>query len=116
MLTNVLRFVYPPELLRFLRPVKAARLGAIATLHTEAAAVVLSTMPQTTQKVELCLGSVFSKYAEDVHPHNHTAVWGSFWKDGRWGFACCHSLVRASYCVGAAGRRAAAAAAAVWAV
>jgi pre-mRNA-processing factor SLU7 len=48
-----------------------------------------------------------SKYAEDgacscllwalaftlraVFPGNHTSVWGSFWREGNWGFACCHS-------------------------
>lgn len=44
-----------------------------------------------------------SKYEEDVHPGNHTSVWGSYWKQGKWGFACCHSLVRQSYCLGAKG-------------
>lgn len=30
-------------------------------------------------------------------------MWGSFWKDGRWGYACCHSFVKLSYCIGKAG-------------
>jgi pre-mRNA-processing factor SLU7 len=47
------------------------------------------------------------RYEEDVHPGNHTSVWGSFWVAGSWGFACCHSTVKASYCTGAAGRAAA---------
>ena len=45
-----------------------------------------------------------SKYPEDVYPGNQTSVWGSYWKDGKWGFDCCHSLVRQSYCLGTKGR------------
>ncbi|PRW33892.1 Pre-mRNA-splicing factor SLU7 [Chlorella sorokiniana] len=48
-----------------------------------------------------------SRYEEDVHINNHTSVWGSWWHDGQWGYACCHSTVKQSYCVGAAGRDAA---------
>ena len=44
-----------------------------------------------------------SKYEEDVYINNHTAVWGSWWQDGQWGFACCKSMVKNSYCTGAAG-------------
>lgn len=51
-----------------------------------------------------------SRYEEDVHPGNHTSVWGSFWKDGNWGYACCHQLTRNSYCLGEAGRAASASA------
>lgn len=47
-----------------------------------------------------------SRYVEDVHPGNHTAVWGSFWREGRWGYACCHGLVRNGYCTGEEGKRA----------
>ncbi|KAF2397496.1 hypothetical protein EJ06DRAFT_533100 [Trichodelitschia bisporula] len=47
-----------------------------------------------------------SKYPEDVLLHNHTAVWGSWWKDFVWGYACCHSTVRNSYCTGEEGRHA----------
>lgn len=39
-------------------------------------------------------------------------VWGSWWADGHWGFACCHQTVRNSYCTGVAGEAAAAEAAA----
>ena len=39
------------------------------------------------------LKSVPSRYEEDTHPLNHTSVWGSYWSNGRWGFACCHQLV-----------------------
>ncbi|XP_077992994.1 pre-mRNA-splicing factor SLU7-like [Glandiceps talaboti] len=45
-----------------------------------------------------------SKYEEDVYINNHTSVWGSFWRDGRWGYDCCHSYVKHSYCTGEAGK------------
>jgi pre-mRNA-processing factor SLU7 len=44
-----------------------------------------------------------SKYAEDIHPNNHTSVFGSWWEGGTWGYACCHSSVRNSWCAGAEG-------------
>jgi len=44
-----------------------------------------------------------SKYQEDVLINNHTTVWGSFWSDGQWGFKCCRSFLKGSYCTGAAG-------------
>jgi pre-mRNA-processing factor SLU7 len=44
-----------------------------------------------------------SRYEEDVLINNHTAVWGSWWRAGQWGFACCHSMVKQSYCTGKAG-------------
>lgn len=47
-----------------------------------------------------------SKYQENVLINNHTAVWGSWWADFKWGYACCHSIVKNSYCTGAEGRRA----------
>jgi len=39
-----------------------------------------------------------------VFINNHTAVWGSFYdtSTGAWGFACCHSIIHASYCAGEA--------------
>ncbi|KAJ3194479.1 mRNA splicing protein [Irineochytrium annulatum] len=46
---------------------------------------------------------VRSKYEEDSFPLNHTAVWGSYWVNGKWGFACCHLLSKHSYCTGVAG-------------
>ncbi|XP_071746393.1 pre-mRNA-splicing factor SLU7 [Lepeophtheirus salmonis] len=45
-----------------------------------------------------------SKYEEDIHPGNHTSVWGSYWKGGQWGFSCCHSFIKNSYCTGEAGK------------
>lgn len=35
--------------------------------------------------------------------NNHKSVWGSYWKSGQWGYACCHSLLKNSYCLGEAG-------------
>ncbi|KAL2269410.1 hypothetical protein VTJ83DRAFT_1594 [Remersonia thermophila] len=46
-----------------------------------------------------------SKYAEDVYINNHTSVWGSWWSDFKWGYACCHSFVKNSYCTGEVGKR-----------
>jgi len=42
-----------------------------------------------------------SKYEEDVLIGNHSSVWGSWYDSatGRWGFACCHQLMKNSYCV-----------------
>nr|XP_042706725.1 pre-mRNA-splicing factor SLU7 isoform X3 [Chrysemys picta bellii] len=31
-------------------------------------------------------------------------IWGSYWKEGRWGYKCCHSFVKYSYCTGEAGK------------
>lgn len=45
-----------------------------------------------------------SRYEEDIYPNNHTSVWGSFWREGRWGYQCCHSYTRNSYCTGEAGK------------
>ena len=47
-----------------------------------------------------------SKYAEDVLNNNHTSVWGSWWHNFQWGYACCHSTVKNSYCTGEEGKRA----------
>lgn len=47
-----------------------------------------------------------SKYPEDVLLNNHTSVWGSWWSNFQWGFACCHSTVKNSYCTGEAGKEA----------
>lgn len=48
-----------------------------------------------------------SKYPEDVLINNHTSVWGSWWSDFKWGYACCHSTVKNSYCTGEMGKQAA---------
>ncbi|RYP07157.1 hypothetical protein DL764_002704 [Monosporascus ibericus] len=47
-----------------------------------------------------------SKYAEDVYINNHTSVWGSWWSSFKWGYACCHSFIKNSYCTGEEGKRA----------
>ena len=47
-----------------------------------------------------------SKYVEDVKEGGHTAVWGSWFdrQEGKWGYGCCHSLIRGSICVGEVGK------------
>uniref|UniRef100_A0A6I8QLA6 Pre-mRNA-splicing factor SLU7 n=1 Tax=Xenopus tropicalis TaxID=8364 RepID=A0A6I8QLA6_XENTR len=45
-----------------------------------------------------------SKYEEDILINNHICIWGSYWKEGRWGYKCCHSFVKMSYCTGEAGK------------
>lgn len=47
-----------------------------------------------------------SKYAEDIHINNHTSVWGSWWSNFKWGYACCHSFIKNSYCTGEEGKKA----------
>ncbi len=47
-----------------------------------------------------------SKYAENIFLNNHTSVWGSWWKNFKWGYACCHSTVKNSYCTGEEGKQA----------
>ncbi|KAG6090149.1 mRNA splicing protein [Claviceps sp. LM220 group G6] len=47
-----------------------------------------------------------SKYPEDVLINNHTSVWGSWWSNFKWGYACCHSYVKNSYCTGEEGKAA----------
>lgn len=56
----------------------------------------------------LCLqeNKAKSRYEEDALINNHTCVWGSWWKDGTWGYACCHQTVKNSYCTGKAGDQA----------
>lgn len=44
-----------------------------------------------------------SRWEEDVFINNHTSVWGSWWEDGHWGYKCCHSLIKNSYCTGELG-------------
>lgn len=50
--------------------------------------------------------AVKSKYAEDILINNHKSVWGSWWCNFTWGYACCHSTVKNSYCTGEDGKRA----------
>ena len=46
--------------------------------------------------------------AEDVHPGNHSSVWGSWFnrRNMRWGYACCFSQLKGAYCTGELGRQA----------
>lgn len=41
-----------------------------------------------------------SKYREDLLESNHTQIWGSYWSNGEWGYACCQQTQRAAYCLG----------------
>lgn len=50
--------------------------------------------------------SAKSKYPEDVYVNNHTSVWGSWWSNFQWGYECCHSTIKNSYCTGEDGIRA----------
>lgn len=34
------------------------------------------------------------------------SVWGSYWHEFQWGYTCCHSFVKMSYCTGEAGKKA----------
>lgn len=45
-----------------------------------------------------------SKYAEDVLISNHKSVWGSWWSNFKWGYSCCHSFIKNSYCTGEEGK------------
>ena len=49
-----------------------------------------------------------SKYEEDVHAHNHSCVWGSYFdrQSFRWGYADDHATTRNAYGTGEAGKRA----------
>ncbi|KAL3659281.1 hypothetical protein V7S43_015859 [Phytophthora oleae] len=51
---------------------------------------------------------VRSKYVEDAFENNHTRIWGSWFdrSEMAWGYACCYSKVRKSYCTGEDGKRA----------
>lgn len=51
---------------------------------------------------------VRSKYVEDALENNHTSIWGSWFdrSEMTWGYACCHSKVRKSYCTGEEGKMA----------
>jgi pre-mRNA-processing factor SLU7 len=42
--------------------------------------------------------TVKSKYIEDYCLNNHSCIWGSFWHDNKWGYKCCKSTKRDSYC------------------
>lgn len=54
------------------------------------------------------VSSARTKYEEDVLINNHTSVWGSYYSrmTSSWGYACCHSLLKNSYCTGHKGKEA----------
>ncbi|KAJ2608356.1 mRNA splicing protein [Coemansia sp. RSA 1365] len=39
-----------------------------------------------------------SRYREDMRRLNHTEVFGSWWSDGHWGYACCKQMMKNAYC------------------
>lgn len=95
--------------------IRAADAGA----DTEAATAAATVFSQTEDYVEYgkdgrvvggnaaaARGPRRSKWEKDVFVNNHTSVWGSWWHDGHWGYACCHSLVKNSICTGEAGKHA----------
>ena len=45
-----------------------------------------------------------SKYPEDLFVQNHSSIWGSWWSNFQWGYACCHSTIKNSYCTGEEGK------------
>lgn len=45
----------------------------------------------------------FSIYSETFSLVFFQCIWGSYWKDGFWGYKCCYSMVKQSYCTGDAG-------------
>jgi pre-mRNA-processing factor SLU7 len=47
-----------------------------------------------------------SKYPEDIMINNHASVFGSWWYQFQWGYACCYSTVKNSYCTGEDGKKA----------
>lgn len=50
---------------------------------------------KTQEKAE-----IKSKYIENEYVNNHTTVWGSYFKDGKWGYKCCLLQDRNGYCTG----------------
>ncbi|KAJ1725258.1 mRNA splicing protein [Coemansia erecta] len=69
-----------------------------------AAAAAATAATDAAEKAEGAEGAaaVRSRYREDVHPMNHAAVYGSWWCDGQWGYACCRQLPRNAYCTASA--------------
>lgn len=82
--------------------------------HTMPAALQSMAVTESEQFVEYdehglvkgAKGAAKSKYVEDVYINNHTSVWGSWWSNFQWGFECCHSTIKNSYCTGEDGKKA----------
>lgn len=80
-----------------------------STSLAESSAAWLSSLDQGTCIFRVQLTECVDRYEEDVFINNHTSVWGSWWSNGQWGYACCHQFVRNSYCTGEKGKEIAAA-------
>lgn len=49
--------------------------------------------------------AIRSRYEEDVLINDHISVWGSWYNRLLgWGYACCHSTDKFSYCLGNKGK------------
>uniref|UniRef100_A0A8D0EPR8 Pre-mRNA-splicing factor SLU7 n=1 Tax=Strix occidentalis caurina TaxID=311401 RepID=A0A8D0EPR8_STROC len=62
-------------------------------------------------RILLCLNSGFwgtnkiTNIYKNIFISIHSScIWGSYWKEGKWGYKCCHSFVKYSYCTGEAGK------------
>ena len=44
------------------------------------------------------------KYPKDLLTNNHSSIWGSWWANFEWGYACCHSTIKNSYCTRSEGK------------
>ena len=88
------------------------RYGGEAHLSKPAVSLLqtVETMPLYDESGRLVGGgeklAVRSKYVEDAKESNHTLVWGSWFdrQEAKWGYGCCHSLIRGSICVGEVGK------------
>lgn len=40
-------------------------------------------------------------HLEDQYIHGHKSVWGSYFNNGKWGYACCHQTSKDTYCTSA---------------
>lgn len=87
--------------------IKTEKKDEIRKSDVEEADKKVADTPKSIDKVVANGGPIIpNKYLleEDVYPGNHKSVWGSYWKDFKWGYACCHSLIKQSYCTGETGR------------
>ena len=46
-----------------------------------------------------------SRFLEDELIGNHKSIFGSFWEDFKWGYACCHQFVKNCVCTGIVGQK-----------
>lgn len=59
---------------------------------------------QDSKEEEITFGTSFalkedSSSVQDSFRNGHSSIWGSFWKDDSWGYACCRSLNFNSHCM-----------------